>query len=366
MAKKKSSPRAQLAQVGSGQLPEGLNKAMGAIDSFRATLWTARNEVTRQMTTSAAHLGLRTPFRRNVHPLHNIHATGVGIRRQGGQWIRDEFVIKVYVFHKGDNIPTEHLGLLAGSFQGVGIDVEELPILSALAPPNQKRVRPVVGGLEIQPRGADFVGTLGCFVKGSSNRDDTIYALSNNHVMADTNRLPVGTEIVQPHSNADRDVFAMLSDFVPIILPTPQDPVPGHNRIDAAIAAVTDTSLVSTGKILGIGNYNPVLKSPVPGMEVTKSGRTTGVTTGIVSAIGVNNVQINYGEEQSPIVAVFDGTVQIAGDGSAPFSMPGDSGSAIVEQSSGHPVALLFAGDDNSTTACDLTAVCARFNVVPA
>jgi hypothetical protein len=32
---------------------------------------------------------------------------------------------------------------------------------------------------------------------------------------------------------------------------------------------------------------------------------------------------------------------------------------------SGRPVALLFAGDSRTTTACDIAAACSRFNVRP-
>ena len=105
--------------------------------------------------------------------------------------------------------------------------------------------------------------------------------------------------------------------------------------------------------------------APRPGMSVTKSGRTTGVTRGRITAIRVNGVTVNYGTQQSPVIGTFDNCVQIAGLAGISFSRPGDSGSAILESSSGRPVALLFAGNLQSTTACDLTAVCARFNVVP-
>jgi hypothetical protein len=46
-------------------------------------------------------------------------------------------------------------------------------------------------------------------------------------------------------------------------------------------------------------------------MPVTKSGRTTGVTTGVVTAVHVNPVQINYGTQANPRIAVFDDMVQI-------------------------------------------------------
>ncbi len=55
-----------------------------------------------------------------------------------------------------------------------------------------------MGGGSIAPVNEAFVGTLGCFLKRSIGGTLQIFALSNNHVLADTNRLPVGTAIVQP------------------------------------------------------------------------------------------------------------------------------------------------------------------------
>jgi len=135
--------------------------------------------------------------------------------------------------------------------------------------------------------------------------------------------------------------------------------------MDAAIAAITSPGIVRQQTIFGVPNYTPQLLAPRPAMAVTKSGRTTAVTTGRITAIRVNGVTVNYGTRTNPIIGTFDNCVQILGQPGQSFSRPGDSGSAILEASSGRPVALLFAGDNVSTTACDLTAVCTRFNVVP-
>lgn len=105
---------------------------------------------------------------------------------------------------------------------------------------------------------------------------------------------------------------------------------------------------------------------PVPGMRVIKSGRTTGVTTGVVTATRVNGVQVNYGTRISPRIATFNDTVQIVSDEDGkPFSSPGDSGSVILDFETGRPVALLFAGDGRTTTACDIGGVCKQFQAFP-
>jgi hypothetical protein len=327
-------------------------------------------------------------------PLSNVHATGVGIRVRGGAVVPDEFVLKVYVFDKadlGNNTPA-----LMKTYGGVGVDVETLPIQQALArtgaakakastapapsksaskaapaaavPGNRRRRRPIEAGLSIAPSNESFVGTLGCFVRRIASGTEQFFALSNNHVMVDTNRLPIGTTIVQPGPEVGptdpNDVFAALSAFIPIQFPTSRlEPV--SNRFDAAIAIVADLNLIRRGRMFQINNYTPQLATAVPGMRVTKSGRTTGVTTGIVTAVNVDRVQVNYGTRTSPRIATFNDTIEIIGDNGRPFSAPGDSGSVILNRDNGRPVALLFAGDGRTTTACDLGGICRRFQCLP-
>src|SRR5207253_5025804 len=141
-------------------------------------------------------------------PLSNVHATGVGIRVKGGKPQIGEFVLKVYVYDKID-LGKAAPALTKNDFQGVEIDVEPLPIQLALAaaqkakarsskksgagassgvPPQRRRVRPIVGGIPIAPVNEHFVGTLGCFLRRVSGGTEQIFALSNNHVLADTNR----------------------------------------------------------------------------------------------------------------------------------------------------------------------------------
>jgi hypothetical protein len=305
-------------------------------------------------------------------PLSNVHATGVGIRVRNGQVVPDEMVLKVYVYDKA-NLGAQTPSMMK-SYNGVEVDVEPLPIQQALsmpAPaavaPQRERHRPVVGGISISPLNEFFVGTLGCFLRRVSAGTEQIFALSNNHVLVDTNRLPIGTPIVQPGPEIEPtqpgDVFAALSAFIPIQFPnTRLQPV--TNRFDAAIAVVANRTLIETGRMFGINNYTPRLATALPGMRVIKSGRTTGVTTGIVRAVNVDRVQINYGTRTAPRIATFNDTIEIVGD-AGPFSAPGDSGSVILNRGTGQPVALLFAGDGRTTTACDLGGVCRRFQALP-
>lgn len=302
----------------------------------------------------------------------NVHASGAGIRVRNGFPVPNEFVIKVYVF---DKFPEQRGDALVTTFDGIDVDVEQLPVQLALhaapaakVPSNRKRHRPIPAGVSIAPINESYVGTLGIFLSRRGPGAEQIYILSNNHVLADTNRLPIGTPIGQPGPEKSpinpEDVFASLSSFVPLLFPTHPSSTP-TNRFDAAIAIVSDPSLIITGKILDINKYVPTIGTAVPGMRVIKSGRTTGVTHGIVTATRVNGVQVNYGTQASPFIATFNDTIEVIGLDDQTFSKPGDSGAIILEESTGHPVALLFAGDGHTTTACDIGGVCQQFSAQP-
>ena len=353
-------------------------EVLSVLKNFRNELHTQKQaEVSAQFSPTSARSARRAgafAARGGVSafatPLTNVHATGVGVRVREGKVLENEFVIKVYVFDKQDL--GEATPKLTQSFQDVEIDVEPLPIQIALAaavgPANRRRRRPIPGGMSVAPLNAPFVGTLGGFVRRVSNGVTQTFALSNNHVFADVNSLPIGTQIVQPGPEVGPtkpgDIFAALSAFTPIQFPSPAAPAV-TNRFDAAIAIVSNLTLIRTGAMLGIPSYAPTLLAPVPGMRVTKSGRTTGVTTGTITATGVNGVQVDYGTPTHPRIATFNDTIEIVGDGDTPFSLPGDSGSLILDRATGRPVALLFAGDGTTTTACDVGAVCQELQAFP-
>lgn len=348
-------------------------EALAALEDFRADL--VHEQMNAPVPEAQAMAFRASAGAAGDIPLRNVHATGVGVRGGQGQPGPGDFVIKVYVFDEAA-VQAAAQSFLSGEYQGVEIDVEQLPVQvafgkvkgrkpAAAANPAQhrQRRRPVPGGVEIGPRGGNFVGTLGCFVRRGPGGDGPLFVLSNNHVLADVNRFSIGTQFTQPFSANPADVIASLSDFEPIRFPAPGSQP--RNVIDAAIAGVTDPTQVVLERILNIGNYTPQLLSPRPGMAVTKSGRTTGVTRGTIRAIRVRGVQVNYGTRQNPIIATFDNAITVTGSGGAAFSGPGDSGSVILDTTSGRPVALLFAGDGTTTTACDVAAACARFNVRP-
>ena len=167
--------------------------------------------------------------------------------------------------------------------------------------------------------------------------------LSNNHVLADENRLPIGSPIFQPGlldgGNEATDVVARLTKFIALSAAQP-------NAVDCAIAEVTSPKLVSAALLLPIGKLKS--GSPLPAkerLEVEKVGRTTAYTRGRITDLSAD-VKIRY---ETGMLTFADQLLIEAESG--PFSAAGDSGSLIVAKQAKRPVALLFAGSDTHTIA---------------
>jgi len=197
-------------------------------------------------------------------------------------------------------------------------------------------------------------GTLGSLL----NRNGSFYILSNNHVLARSDQAAPGEPISQPAiietncSTAGTNTVANLTSFVNL-------QTPGTN-VDAAIALIVPGAVDLTGNILSLGaTATGNIADPGPphqgkgipasmGEAVAKSGRTTGLTCSTVSVIGLSTsvtyqTQCNGGTSFS---VSYSNQVAVSGGG---FSAGGDSGSLIVDQLTGDPVALLYGGSDTDT-----------------
>jgi hypothetical protein len=202
-------------------------------------------------------------------------------------------------------------------------------------------------------------GTLGALVKDESGRE---YLLSNNHVLARTDRASVGDTIVQPGlidnnctPNGDGPgtvPVAALTTWLPLHSP--------QTNADAAIAQIASHTVDTSGSILELGARQPdgSLSAAPPGisssngkgenatlqLHVAKSGRTTGLTCGRVTALDLD-VSVDYyrdcAETRPYLTKTYTGQIAVSGDR---FSDAGDSGALIVDTANAEPVGLFFAG----------------------
>lgn len=205
-------------------------------------------------------------------------------------------------------------------------------------------------------------GTLGALVQNN----DIQYILSNNHVLAKTNMGVIGEDIIQPGLIDQNpvcykdysDAVADLSKFVPISFTRGTT-----NKVDAAIAESRSGLVDPSGSILNIGQVSSSTVAPSLNMPVEKSGRTTGLTTGTVTAVNIT-VDVLYtktcgiGSQK----ARFINQIMIGPGG---FSAGGDSGSLIIENCSPYPraVGLLFAGSNTVTVANPISNVLSSLGV---
>jgi len=202
------------------------------------------------------------------------------------------------------------------------------------APGKPTRERPLRVGASVGHY-AITAGTIGAFVRVPGEERARI--LSNNHVLADENRGNPGDEILQPgrldggRSGADR--IGALELFVALEMTA-------VNEVDAAIAML-DADVEIDPQMPGIGRLQE-LAAPEEAHRVVKIGRTTGQTTGYVSAIEVDNVVVEF----STGSLRFDGQLEVSGTAEGPFSLGGDSGSLVVTADKPRALGLLFAGSD--------------------
>ena len=209
--------------------------------------------------------------------------------------------------------------------------------------------RPIKMGVSISnTTSAPFIyaGTAGMRVRAFSNPDRK-FILSNNHVLGagGPDICPNEADIYPPPMTWALQPGTLDLGFDPGNDPTylagvdfnlvPIDFTPGaQNIVDAAIAFTTPT--FASAEILGIGQPNPALGFATVGMPITKSGRTTGVTTGTVLAVNAS-VNVNYGS--CGTASYIKQVITSAGLGDS-----GDSGSVVLEQGTNTPVGLYFAG----------------------
>lgn len=200
----------------------------------------------------------------------------------------------------------------------------------------------IPGGSQIAPQGAGWVGTDGCALRLADA--DSYGYLTNWHV-AVGGQFGQDSPQCQPHGQGP--VFGYLRRWWDI------DTSGGNNLVDCAY--IEDRLWKESGgrRIFGepeqfqFGTLIPDFYTEADinvGLQVQKSGRTTGHTTGRVVGIGAT-VHVGYDHG----TAKFIRQVIIEGD-SGQFSGPGDSGSLICDMQN-RPVGLLFAGGGGQTIA---------------
>jgi hypothetical protein len=289
-------------------------------------------------------------------PSQNVVGVGIGEKISAGK-STGVLAVKVFVRIKYPDNQIPDNERLPEEIDGYPVDVEqtgtfrkfEASSIAAVVPNPRTRIQPARPGCSIGFKDPNnqfiMAGTFGALVKKGQKR----YILSNNHVIADENNLPLGSPIFQPGfldagNPPNNRAIARLTKFVPLVFGG------GANRVDCAIAQVNPAN-AATNAVLFIGAPKGKKAAKID-MIVHKFGRTTSFTAGRVTSVDTDvNVQYDGG------VATFENQILIVGLHAQPFSASGDSGSLIMERSSNKAVGLLFAGSSSHTIANHISDV---------
>jgi hypothetical protein len=217
-------------------------------------------------------------------------------------------------------------------------------------------------------------GTLGSLVVDKKGVD---FILSNNHVLARTNRGGPGDRIVQPGLEDTTPTLCTQITADTVAKTSKRNTVHfgqhSANHIDAAIAEIVSGDVDTDGDILNIGPISATTDDPSAlDQPVQKMGRTTCLTTGTVTAIDVKVLGVSYPQECNGGkggLANFVKQILVTATPATLFVLPGDSGSLVVTNNGGgfcpQAVGLLFAGNSGGTIAIvnPIGAVLKKFNV---
>jgi hypothetical protein len=258
------------------------------------------------------------------------------------------------------SVIVEAMGVRAAASDDVPIN----PVVTGLidAQPHRFRIRPAPGGVSVAHRRVT-AGTIGCLSTGrTAPRSSRLLILSNNHVLANSNSATYGDCICQPGpydgGTCPADQVAILERFVPITFGG------GVNYVDCATGwawpdRVRRELVYLSGGTRRFFRISGAPVAPSLGMPVGKSGRTTQLTSGRVTAIGAS-ISVNYGSGR---VAFFRDQIAVRAT-SGNFSAGGDSGSSVwTWNATRNPVGLLFAGGGGTTFANRMTRVLAALDI---
>ncbi|WP_135366572.1 hypothetical protein [Halosimplex halophilum] len=288
--------------------------------------------------------------RDDIESRANVVGTAVGPKRVGDRKTDEEALI-VLVSRKlpeaqlseRDRIPEE----IEFDDTTCKTDVQEVGDVrtQAAAEPGERydrecRWRPAPAGVSFG-HVETTAGTLGS--PPLETEDGTTVVLTNAHVAAPIGVAQPGDDVLQPgpaDGGTDEDVVGSLVEGSEIVAGEP-------NTTDSAIVEVDPDDFEDS--ILGIGEFAGFTE-PSTDATFTKSGRTTGVTTGDLRGRDARIRVRGYHEEPTLFTGI---------DVFGPMSAAGDSGSLIgVEGEDGFRATdLLFAGSDRTTLAVPMDAV---------
>lgn len=281
--------------------------------------------------------------RRSFLNKKNVVGIGIGEKWTNGVNTKEPSLL-VFVEKKEEGSNLHQYDVIPSAVNGVKTDVVgKSGVFHSHA--NTTRVRPIQPGYSCGHLQVT-AGTIGAFFR---DREGSIVGLSNNHVIAATNRGARGHAVVQPgiydKSDWNNNIVGTLKYYrqlvkagQPSFNAADWTGISGYNLEDAGIFTVNNVNDYITA-IPGIGEVNAFRDVVNVGETLQKVGRTTGHTSANVIATGAT-VVVNYGNGQT-----YEFRDQII---TGAMSQGGDSGSVTLDANK-NIVGLLFAGSNTVT-----------------
>ncbi|MCL6559253.1 MAG: S1 family peptidase [Firmicutes bacterium] len=315
--------------------------------------------------------------------LKNVVGVGVGYKETRGEGSgRPAFIVYVEKKLPPGDLSRGHI--VPEQIDGLDTDVVEIGVVKMLGI-RTRRERPCQPGVSVGHY-LSTAGTLGGVVKDKKTGE--LMVLSNNHVLANGSsiqevRAKAGDAILQPgpyDGGTMKDRIGALHRYVPLVKGEAVSDCPvasavtrgtnlllnvvkrdyevrlykrfnTENTVDCALCKLDSPELVvpdilEVGEVTGVSDVRT-------GQKVVKSGRTSGLTSGVVKSVGTT-LQVEMKENEKVWFAD-----QVVTD--MP-SKPGDSGSLILGEDR-KVVGLLFAGSDKLTVFNRISNVIDRLGI---
>jgi endonuclease G len=233
--------------------------------------------------------------------------------------------------HLREKVPTRYVTpreRIPKTFMGMPTDVLEAPHRQhgggGLTLPRSARVAVLRPGVSVGALGGP-AGTLGLLVRDAD--DGAPALLTAAHVLTADPTAGPGEPILQParfDGGQPQDTIAALerADF----------------ETDSAIARLFQTARATDPAIEGNGGVVTALSFPAFGMLLEKSGRSTGVTQGIVDGLTPSGWGVRFVMHIVPLPGA-----------TRPIADAGDSGAVWCDSATGNAVGLHCQGAANAT-----------------
>jgi hypothetical protein len=228
--------------------------------------------------------------------------------------ITSQLAVRIHVHQKQTPTRLTSAQFLPQQVCGLSTDViQSNRRLEATTLPRDLRFNPLIGGIAIRNPRHKVLGTLGAIVRDLTTR--SYMGLSNYHVLVG-NTGNSGDWVTQPATADINDIIGLVNRW--------------DQALDCALCALNSSRLLSR-EILDIPVAPTGIAEPLLGMKVTKSGRTTGKTFGVIEGVSADEFTV------IPLKESWHPEEEI--------SAPGDSGAIWLNIADNQAVGLHYAGE---------------------